>query len=119
MNSCCFPFAPGFLIKFCRTPQMFAQWRIPWTGTAPICPAATDSSSPSLGAALRARRRTLNLTQEELSDLAGVGLRLVHEVEHDKETVQLVNLLRLLGALGLLLELKPGAANRVQTGYLL
>ena len=77
-----------------------------------------DSSVPSLGAALRARRRTLDLTQEELADLAGVGLRLVHEVEHDKDTVQLVNLLRLLGALGLHLELTPGAADRVQTGRL-
>ena len=77
-----------------------------------------DSSVPSLGAALRSRRRTLDLTQEELADLAGVGLRLVHEVEHDKDTVQLVNLLRLLGALGLHLELTPGAADRVQTGRL-
>jgi HTH-type transcriptional regulator/antitoxin HipB len=73
---------------------------------------------PSLGAALRARRRSLDLTQEELADLAGVGLRLVHEVEHDKDTVQLVNLLRLLGALGLHLELTPGAADQVQTGRL-
>ena len=77
-----------------------------------------DSSVPSLGVALRARRRSLDLTQEELADLAGVGLRLVHEVEHDKDTVQLVNLLRLLGALGLHLELTPGAADRVQTGRL-
>lgn len=84
---------------------------------ASLSPTA-DSSGPSLGAALRARRRTLDLTQEELADLAGVGLRLVHEVEHDKDTVQLVNLLRLLGALGLHLELTPGAADRVQTGRL-
>jgi HTH-type transcriptional regulator/antitoxin HipB len=79
---------------------------------------AADSGVPSLGAALRARRRTLDLTQEELADLAGVGLRLVHEVEHDKDTVQLVNLLRLLRALGLHLELTPGATDQVQTGRL-
>ncbi len=85
---------------------------------ADLSPAA-DSSFPSLGAAQRARRRTHNLTQEELADLAGVGLRLVHEVEHDKDTVQLVNLLRLLGALGLHLDLKQGAADRVRTGCLL
>ena len=84
---------------------------------ADLLPTA-DSSVPSLGAALRARRRTLDLTQEELADLAGVGLRLVHEVEHDKDTVQLVNLLRLLSALGLHLELTPGAADLVQTGRL-
>lgn len=71
-----------------------------------------------MGAALRSRRRTLELTQEELASLAGVGLRLVHEVEHDKDTVQLVNLLRLLSALGLHLELTPGAADLVQTGRL-
>lgn len=69
------------------------------------------SSADSWGSVLRARRRALDLTQEELADLAGVGLRLVHEVEHDKETVQLVNLLRLVRVLGLHLELRPGTAD--------
>lgn len=43
------------------------------------------------------------------------NLDAVHEVEHDKDTVQLVNLLRLLNALGLHLELSAGAADTVVT----
>lgn len=72
-----------------------------------------DSMPPSLGAVVRSRRRALRLTQEDLADIAGVGLRLVHEVEHDKDTVRLNNLVRLLRALGLHLELAPGAADHV------
>lgn len=67
----------------------------------------------SLGVAVRDRRRALGLTQEDLADLAGVGLRLVHEVEHGRDTVQLANLLRLLRALGLHLEVAPGVADTV------
>lgn len=69
----------------------------------------------SLGTAVRERRRALRLSQQDLADLAGVGVRLVHEVEHDTDRVQLRNLLRLLHALGLHLEVAPGAVARVVT----
>lgn len=69
----------------------------------------------SLGAAVRARRRDLGLTQEQAADLAQVSLRFVHDVEHDKPTVQLDRLLRLLDMLGLHLQLLPGASSRVGT----
>lgn len=70
----------------------------------------------SLGRAVHVRRRALGLTQQELADLAGVGVRLVHEVEHDADTVQLAKLVGLLGALGLHLKLAPGTADSVQAG---
>lgn len=66
-------------------------------------------------AAVRQRRRALRLSQQDLADLAEVGVRLVHEVEHDTDRVQLHNLLRLLHALGLHLEVAAGAAARVDT----
>jgi HTH-type transcriptional regulator/antitoxin HipB len=72
-------------------------------------------SIASLGPVLSRRRKDLGLTQEELADLAGVALRLVHELEHDKVTVRLDNLLRLVNALGLHLELARGTANGVVT----
>lgn len=65
----------------------------------------------SMGAAVRARRRALGLTQEDVADLADVGLRLVHAIEHDSDTVQLNNLLRVLYAVGLHLRLGPGAGD--------
>jgi HTH-type transcriptional regulator/antitoxin HipB len=72
-------------------------------------------STASLGPVLSRRRKELGLTQEELADLAGVALRLVHELEHDKVTVRLDNLLRLINALGLHLELARGTADGVVT----
>lgn len=69
----------------------------------------------SLGASVRARRRHLGLTQEQAADLAQVSLRFLHDVEHDKPTVQLDRLLRLLDVLGLHLQLAPGASPRVVT----
>ncbi len=72
-------------------------------------------STSGLGNAIRARRRHLGLTQEELADLSGVGVRLIHEVEHGKTTVGLAGLLAILNVLGLHLELRSGAATTVLT----
>lgn len=58
-----------------------------------------------LGAAIRARRRELGLTQEEVAGVARTGARFVGELEAGKPTVQLAEMLRVLGALGLDLEL--------------
>ncbi len=62
---------------------------------------------------LRARRRALGLTQENLSDISGVSLRLIHELEHGKETVRLANLIKILSSLGVHLELTQGASEHV------
>ncbi len=42
-----------------------------------------------MGAFVRARRRVNGLTQRELAELAGVGVRLVSELERDKPTLRL------------------------------
>ena len=68
---------------------------------------------PRLGGSVRSRRRALNLPQEDLSDISGVSLRLVHEVEHGKEVVQLATLIKMLSCLGLHLQLSIGAADAV------
>jgi HTH-type transcriptional regulator / antitoxin HipB len=60
----------------------------------------------ALGAAIRRRRRELALTQEEVAGVAGTGARFVGDLEAGKPTVQLAEILRVLGALGLDLELK-------------
>ena len=62
---------------------------------------------------LRARRRTLGLTQEDLSDISGVSLRLIHELEHGKTSVRLANLIKILSSLGVHIELGQGASEHV------
>jgi HTH-type transcriptional regulator/antitoxin HipB len=60
-----------------------------------------------LGATIRARRVELELTQEELADVARVTLRFVSELERGKETAQFAGIWRVLGALGLDLFARP------------
>lgn len=60
-----------------------------------------------LGAAIRARRHELELTQEELADVARVTLRFVSELERGKERAQFAGILRVLAALGLDLNVRP------------
>ena len=64
-------------------------------------------NSAALGAAIRRRRLELELTQEELADVARVGLRFVSELERGKESAQYAGIRRVLDALGLDLYLKP------------
>jgi HTH-type transcriptional regulator / antitoxin HipB len=60
-----------------------------------------------LGAAIRARRLELELTQEDLADVARVTLRFVSELERGKETAQFSGIRRILAALGLDLFVRP------------
>ena len=73
----------------------------------------STESNATLGSSIHIRRRALRLTQQDLSDLSGVALRVVHDLEHDKETVQLNTLLKVLSTLGLHLQLALGAAETV------
>ena len=60
------------------------------------------ASGPStLGAAIRARRQHLRLSQQALAELAGVNRRVVGELERGKQTVQLRIALRIARTLGL------------------
>jgi HTH-type transcriptional regulator/antitoxin HipB len=54
-----------------------------------------------LGEAVRDRRKSLRLTQEELAAVASVTPRLLGEIERGKRTAQLDGVLRVLAALGL------------------
>ena len=61
---------------------------------------ASIRSPQQLGAALRAARKQLNLTQPQLALAAGVGVRFIVELEAGKPTVRLENVLRVIDALG-------------------
>jgi y4mF family transcriptional regulator len=76
---------------------------------------ADPLGNDSLGRVLSQRRNELGLTQKELADLSGVSLRLIHELEHNKVSVRLDNLLRVINALGFHLELARGATNGIVT----
>lgn len=60
-----------------------------------------------IGAEIRARRKLLRLTQEDVADLAGVNRRLVSEVERGMVSVTLRNLIAICGAVGLDLVSQP------------
>ncbi len=55
----------------------------------------------TLGATVRRRRRELNLLQSQVAQMAEVSERLVREVEHDKPSLRLDTLRRVLAVLGL------------------
>ena len=56
-----------------------------------------------IGSLVRERRRANRLTQRELSELAGVGLRLVSELERGKSTLRMDAVNRVLSVFGLIL----------------
>lgn len=60
-----------------------------------------------LGAELRARRKLLRLTQEELAVLAGCGPDFLYDLERGKPTVRLDKLVPVLDVLGLELKVGP------------
>jgi len=66
-----------------------------------IFQAMTSIQTPQqLGDAVRNARKQLALTQPQLALAAGVGVRFVVELEAGKTTVQLAQVLRVIGALG-------------------
>jgi HTH-type transcriptional regulator/antitoxin HipB len=62
----------------------------------------------ALATAVRRRRKTLDLTQVELGELAECSTRFVHQVENGKPTVRLDKLLDVLQVLGLELQISRG-----------
>jgi DNA-binding XRE family transcriptional regulator len=64
-------------------------------------------TSIDLGNALRARRRELDLTQEEIAGVIGVNRRVIGELEGGKGTVQLRIAMEVARVLGLDIELEP------------
>jgi y4mF family transcriptional regulator len=63
-------------------------------------PQVVPDRESTLGALVRSRRRANGLTQRELGELAGVGTRLVSELERDKPTLRMDAVNRVLGVFG-------------------
>jgi HTH-type transcriptional regulator / antitoxin HipB len=60
----------------------------------------TISNAQTLGAALRAARKRMGLTQPDLALASGVGVRFIVDLEGGKPTVRLEQVLRVIDALG-------------------
>lgn len=71
----------------------------------------TIASATELGEAVREARRAQNLRQGELALVAGTGRRFIVELERGKPTAQLAQVLRVVQALGLNVELQQGAGG--------
>lgn len=56
--------------------------------------------SASIGIFIKGKRKQLKLTQPELAERAGVGLRFVRELEQGKQTVQLDKVNQVLSLFG-------------------
>lgn len=67
-----------------------------------------------LAAEVRARRKSLHLTQRDLADIAGVSERFIRFVEQGKPSVQLDSLLSVLDTLGLELRITPRTSTAVR-----
>lgn len=69
-------------------------------------------TTAQIGAAVRAARQAKGLQQRELALAAGTGRRFIVDLERGKATAQVGEMLRVLQALGLELELKPRSVPR-------
>jgi y4mF family transcriptional regulator len=67
----------------------------------------TIESASDLGSLLRARRKAVALSQQELADLSGVGRRFIVECEAGKPRLELQKVLQVAAALGIDILAKP------------
>ena len=74
-------------------------------------------SPQALGDALRSARKRLGLTQPRLALAAGVGVRFIVDLEGGKPTVRLDSVLRVIDALGGVINLEglSSSASEVST----
>ena len=74
-------------------------------------------SPQELGDALRSARKRLGLTQPRLALAAGVGVRFIVDLESGKPTVRLDSVLRVIDALGGVINLDglPSSSSEVST----
>jgi HTH-type transcriptional regulator / antitoxin HipB len=69
----------------------------------------TIKNPEQIGAAIRARRRQLKVTQKDLAMTCGTGLRFIIDLEKGKPTCQIGKILEVFHALGLKLQITiPG-----------
>jgi y4mF family transcriptional regulator len=71
----------------------------------------TISDSVALGQLIRAERKRQQLTQEQLSGVAGVGVRFVRELESGKENCRVGLALTVLQTLGLTVSITSRGAS--------
>ncbi|WP_297577541.1 helix-turn-helix transcriptional regulator [uncultured Deefgea sp.] len=71
-----------------------------------------------LGAAIRAARKQLKLTQPQLALAAGVGVRFIVDLEAGKPTLRLETVLRVIDALGGTVQISglPAPAGEASNG---
>lgn len=62
--------------------------------------APPDTDRESIGAFVLARRTAAKLTQRQLAELVGTGIRLISDIENDKPTLRLDAVNRVLAAFG-------------------
>jgi HTH-type transcriptional regulator/antitoxin HipB len=72
------------------------------------------TTSQQYGAQIRQKRKTLGLTQDELAERCGVGVRFIVELESGKPSCQLGKALTVAAEVGLRLEDAPAPVG--QTG---
>lgn len=65
------------------------------------------SNPKQLGTLIRHVRKGQGITQEDLSSLAGVGPRLIGEIERGKPTAEIGKVFQLLAGLGLVISIAP------------
>jgi transcriptional regulator with XRE-family HTH domain len=65
----------------------------------------------AISRALRNRRRLLKITQDDLSDLAGISKRYLYTIEKGIANPSVDTLLKLMDVLGLTLEIKIKTTN--------
>ena len=71
----------------------------------------TIRNSAELGAAIRAERKRLKVTQKELAMAAGTGLRFLIELERGKPTSRIEGVFKVLQALGMTLTVKASGEH--------
>lgn len=69
-------------------------------------------TAADIGKTIKHRRKSLQLTQDELSQVVGVGRKFISSVENGKETAQIGLILDLCRELGLELTLTTGEGYR-------
>lgn len=67
----------------------------------------TTNTPPELGSAIRARRRQLGVTQDDLGASIGVSRRVIGQLERGKKTAHVGIVLRAANAVGLDVGIEP------------
>ena len=70
-----------------------------------------NSFMMQLSSMIRVYRKRSGITQHQLAVFAGVGKTVIFDIEHEKSTVQLDTLLKILEVLNIKLELCPPGAQ--------